>query len=139
MNRKKTAIGAAAVLWLGLAACASAGEPPGDQAAPLYPDSAGEQPYVPLATAEPEPLPPLAAYRSGCCLKPCLECPGPCARFCLPPLYYGTPALDDDWTNPLLQCAGGKCGTCWYRGARAVIYSREGVTRTVYPALPHRP
>jgi len=93
---------------------------------------------VPLATAGEAELPPLSAYGSGCCLKPCLRCPGPPARFCVPPLYYGTNPLDDDWTNPLLQCACGECGRCWYRAARASVHVRDGLTQAVYPIFPHK-
>lgn len=86
---------------------------------------------VTLATAPPPVLPSLSATGCGCCLKPHLSCRGPMACFCQPPLYYGTYPWDDDWTNPVLQCADGQCGNWWYERARAMVERKEACSQTV--------
>lgn len=128
---------AAVLLGLALNLPGLADEPVAGDATPLYAGTQPQQNYVPLATAGPARLPPLSAVGNGCCLEPCVSCPGPPARFCEPPLYYGTNPLDDDWTNPLLQCAGGQCGQVWYRYARASVRWRSGFTQRVHHPVPH--
>lgn len=86
---------------------------------------------LPLATAPPQVLPPLNATGCGCCLRPQLNCRGPVACFCRPPLYYGTYPWDDDWTNPVLQCADGQCGNWWYQRGRAMVERKEACSQAV--------
>jgi hypothetical protein len=94
---------------------------------------------VSLATAAPQELPPLSATMRGCQLSPLLKCAGPTACFCQPPLYYGTFALDDDWTNPVLECAGGRCGAHWYRYSRNMVQRKDAWSQHTAGAIDLHP
>lgn len=108
----------------------SSAQPPIVDVAPTAPATGTleDQPeIVPLATAAPPALPPLKAVGSGCCLRPDLSCPGPAFCPCVPLVYFQTDPRDDDWTNPLYECAGGGCGTHWYEHALRMVVRKKNL------------
>lgn len=111
------------LVWGGIALAGVSAQSPAPIIQP--PDAPASQGVVRLAPAGPAVLPPLRAHGMGACRQPMPGCYGPSYATCRPLIYYGTNPRDDDWTNPLYECAGGRCGQGWYSHALNMVRRKK--------------